>query len=73
MTVLDRIPLERITAEARRIHFWRTVLTILAGVLYGLGWLAGKAVIVGWFALAWTAAAIKVGWQEARKEPSGTR
>lgn len=66
MTFLDHALTERITAEAREIHFWRTVLTVVAGVLYGLGWVAYKAVAGLWLVLAWCGAAVAMGWQEAR-------
>lgn len=64
--LLARIPLEQITREAREIHFWRTVLTLLAGLLYGVGWVVGKALGVLWLAGAWVVAAVKVGYREAR-------
>jgi hypothetical protein len=66
MTFFDQVLAERITAEARQIHFWRTVLTVLAGLLFGVGWLAYKTVAGVWFVLAWCGAAVKVGWQDAR-------
>lgn len=68
MTFLDHAMTERITAEARETHFWRTVLTVIAGLLFGIGWIAYKAVAGLWFALAWVGTAVKVGWQEARTD-----
>lgn len=58
---------ERITAEARQVHFWRTVLTVLAGLLYGAGWITARLFGVLWLALTWSAVAVKVGWTEGRK------
>lgn len=68
-TVLERVPVDRIQAEAREIQFARTVLTVFAAVLYAVGWIAGKA----WGTVAWSIAAVKVGWQEARvaRPPDG--
>lgn len=66
MTFFDQALTERITVEARQIHFWRTVLTVVAGLLFGLGWISYKAVAGLWLVAAWSAAAVKVGWQEAR-------
>jgi hypothetical protein len=37
------------------------VLTVIAAVLFALGWLAGKACV----AAAWCWAALAVGWDEA--------
>lgn len=65
--VLDRVPVDRISAEAKDIHFWRTVLTGIAGLLYGLGWITAKTFTVLWLAMVWVGAAVKVGWQDARK------
>lgn len=65
--VLDRVPVDRITAEARKIRFWRTVLTLLAGLLFLIGWSVAKAFGVAWLVAAWTATAVKVGWLEGRK------
>lgn len=68
---LDRVPLERISAEAREVQFGRTVLLALAGLLYGASWLAAKAFTLLWRAVAWMGVAIKVGWTEARKPSVG--
>jgi uncharacterized membrane protein YedE/YeeE len=66
MVTLERIPTERITAQAREVHFWRTVLTLIAGLLFGIGWLLAKAFTAAWFALAWCAIAGREGWRSAR-------
>jgi hypothetical protein len=66
VTFFDQVMTERITREARDIHFWRTALTVIAGLLFGIGWVAYKALAAIWFVLAWCAAAVKVGWREAR-------
>lgn len=68
--LLDRVPVDRISVEARDIHLGRTLLTIVALVLWGIGWVAGKALVVVWAAVAWSAAAVKVGWADAR-QPAG--
>jgi hypothetical protein len=65
--VLERVPVDRITAEAKDVRFWRTVLTAVAGLLYGIGWLAAKTVTVLWRSVVWIGVAVKVGWQDARK------
>lgn len=64
---LNRVPVERITAEARQVQFARTLLTVIAGVLYGIGWLAGKVLGTLWLAMVWSVTAVKVGWVEARE------
>ena len=58
------VPLERISAEARELRFARTVLTLLGGLLFGLGWIVARACRAAWATLAWSAAAVRVGWRE---------
>lgn len=41
---------------------WRVVLTAVAAVLYGLGWMAAKAL----HGAVWAWTAVRVGWVEAR-------
>lgn len=67
MTFLDDVMTERITLEAREVRFWRTVATILAGLLFGLGFMVAKTFGLLWFALAWSVTAVRVGWREGRK------
>lgn len=61
-TVLDRVPVDRITTQARDVRFGHTVLTVIAAVFFSLGWMVAKV----WLAIVWCAVAVKVGWQEAR-------
>lgn len=61
--VLDRVPVQRISTEAREVHFGRTALTVIAALFYVIGWLVAKL----WLAVAWCGTAVKVGWQEARR------
>jgi hypothetical protein len=70
VAVLERVPVARISAEASQIRFFPMVLTLVGGLLFGVGWLAAKACTVAWSALTWTFAAMRVGWQEgmARKD-----
>ncbi|HEU4542211.1 MAG TPA: hypothetical protein VFR23_13870 [Jiangellaceae bacterium] len=70
-TLLDRVPLERITTEAREVHVGRTLATLIAGLLYLVGWVAARVFAVVWFGVAWSATAVKVGWEEARKPAGG--
>lgn len=67
MVVLDDATVELITVRAREIRFWRTVLTLLAGLFYGIGWTAARVCGGVWLALAWMFTAVRVGWQEGRK------
>lgn len=66
MATLERVPFDRITEQARQVEFTRTVLTVLAGLLYGLGWVTAKTLTGLWLVLAWSATAVRLGWVEAR-------
>lgn len=64
--VLERVPVERISERARSASPGRVVLTVIAAVLFGLGWAAFKAVAVSWLVIAWCGSAVVEGWQSAR-------
>lgn len=68
----ERVPVEEITSQARKIRFWRTVLTGIAGLLFGVGWLAAKACALVWLGAAWSVTAVRLGWREARRGAAGT-
>lgn len=61
--VFSRVPVEEISAQARQVRPGVAVLTVIAAVFFGAGWLAGMAVL----AVAWAAIAVREGWREARK------
>lgn len=44
----------------------RALLTVLAALLAGVGWVAFTAAAGVWVALSWCRAALVVGWVEAR-------
>jgi uncharacterized membrane protein YedE/YeeE len=64
---LDEVMTARITAEAKQIHPGRALLTLIAAVFFGVGWVLAKLCRITWFVVAWSVAAVKVGWQEGRK------
>jgi hypothetical protein len=71
MSLVDRVTVDRISTEARDIHFTRTVVTLLATVLWLAGWCAGKVLGGIWLAVCWSAVACKVGWTDARGSYGG--
>lgn len=75
MTTLDQLmDTDRITREAREVQFGRTLLTIIAAVLFGLGWIVAKTFTVLWLVVTWSAVAVKLGWQAGRSPaPQPTR
>lgn len=68
MVTVDTQVLEQISARSREIHFWRTVLTVLAGVLAAVGWITFQVFAVSWRASTWTFAAVKYGWDQAKEQ-----
>ena len=66
-TLLDRVPVDRISQRAHAAKPGRTVLAVITGLLFGLGWLAYKACAVGWLALVWCGSAVIEGWQASRQ------
>jgi len=71
--VLDRVPVDRITVEAQQVRVGRTLLTVIAAVLYGIGWVPAKVLGSLWLAAAWAGTAVKIGWTEARMPTGGQR
>jgi hypothetical protein len=70
-TFLDRVPADEITARARAARPGRTLLTLLAGALFGAAWLAGKTFAVLWLGAVWCWAAIDMGWKASHgNQPS---
>ena len=69
--VLDRVPVDEITAQARQVRFWRTVLTVIAGALYGLGWVTARAFAIVWLAASWCWVAVREGWRASRGPSRG--
>lgn len=72
-SVLDRVPVDEITAQAREVKPARTALTLVAGVLFGVGWVAAKAFEVLWLAVTWSWTAVRVGWESAHGPSRGKR
>lgn len=66
VTWVQRVPVDQINEQAKEVRFWRTVLTVIAGLLFALGWLAAKGFAVTWLAVSWSVVAVRVGWSEAR-------
>ena len=73
-TLTERIPVDEITEQARQVHFWRSAATLVAAVLFGLGWVAFKFFAVAWFGVVWCGCAVREGWREGRgAKPSQVR
>lgn len=62
---MTALTLDRISVEVRRIHIGRVLLTMVAAVLYSLGWTARTAIVGVGFAVTWCVAAVRLGWSEA--------
>lgn len=71
--ILERVPFDEITDQARQVRFWRTAATVIAFLLFGLGWVVAKTFGVTWFALAWAGCAVREGWREGRRASGPAR
>lgn len=65
-TLLERVPVEQIRTEARTVRFLPALLALVTAILFGVGWLVGKAFAVLWLALVYAGTAVKVGFRAAR-------
>lgn len=63
--MLQQATLDQIREQARTLTPLRTLLTLLASVLYGIGWLAAKTLGTVWTGLTWSYAAVVVGWKSS--------
>jgi uncharacterized membrane protein YdjX (TVP38/TMEM64 family) len=69
--MLDRVPVDAITEQARAAKPGRVLLTVLAGALFGAAWLVAKTWGALWLAVSWCFVAARLGWCEARgNQPS---
>ena len=70
-SVLDRVPLDEITAQARQVRFGRSLLTLIAAVLFGIGFCVAKVFAVAFLAAAWSWTALRVGFEAAHGPTRG--
>jgi hypothetical protein len=62
-TVLDRVPVDEITEQARAVRPGRTVLTVIAACLFGVGWVTARVFAVLWLSVMWSGVAVREGWR----------
>lgn len=64
--------LEQVDHDARELRPHLVILTLVAGVLFALGWLVGVVFRGVWLVVAWSIAAAKVGFKTGRGKRRGT-
>lgn len=69
MSVLDRVPVDRIAERAAQINLARALLTLLVVVPWLVGW-SGRMAYRG---LVFGAAAVAVGWEAGGPKPQQRR
>jgi hypothetical protein len=69
VALLEAVPVNRISDQAREIQFGRTLLTVFAAVFFAVGWVAAKT----WLAVTFSAVAVKAGWLAAREPAPALR
>ncbi len=62
-SVLDRVPVDQITEQAQQVRPGRAALTVIAAVLFGLGWIVARVFAVLWLAAMWCGVAVREGWR----------
>ena len=62
-SVLDRVPVDEITEQAQQVKPGRAALTVVAAVLFGLGWVTARVFAVLWLAVMWCGVAVREGWR----------
>ena len=67
--ILDRVPVEQITEQARQVRFGRTVLAFVAFLLIWAGRIAGYT----WLVPVWCALALREGWRDVHPKVSDGR
>jgi hypothetical protein len=65
----ERVDLERISDQAREVHAGRFVLSLIAALFIGIGWVA-RMVFLG---AVWCAFAVQAGWTMAGERPGVSR
>lgn len=64
MTALtEQFSLDDLEAKAREVRPGRTLLTALAAVLFGIGWVTARVFAVAWLAFTWSWVAVREGWR----------
>lgn len=73
MVVLDavacRLPVVDLRRSVRRAS--RLALAVLAAVLYGVGWVPARTVVVTVAVATWAWSLVALGWHEARHPRAG--
>ena len=59
-SLLERVPVDEISAQARDVRFAETLLRLIAFLLISVGKAAGCA----WLIPVWCALAVREGWRE---------
>ena len=63
--LLDRVPIDRIEAQAKPVDLGRVCKVAVMAVVYGLAFSTRKVGIGIGVTLGWIGAAAKTGWQDA--------
>lgn len=67
LRVLERVPVDRIEAQAKPVDLGRLLMVLVIGLFYLLGFITRKVLLVAGMGLGWMLAAAKTGWQDAAK------
>ena len=65
--LLERVPIDRIQAQAKPVDLGRVLATLVVGFFYLLGFVVRKVALMLGVLLGWVIAAVVTGWQDAGK------
>ena len=64
MTALtEQFSLDDLAGKAQAVKPGRAVLTVIAAVLFGIGWVTARVFAVLWLAFTWSWVAVREGWR----------
>lgn len=72
-TWTERIPVDEITEQAQEAKPGRVLLTVAAGVLFGVGWITARIFAVLFLAASWSFVAIREGWRASHGPSRASR
>lgn len=73
MAVLDRVPVDRITARAATIRLLPLLLSLCALPFVSVGWLVFWVITGAGIAIRWVSAAFLVGYELGREQRARAR
>lgn len=73
-TIVDVVPVEKISERARELRPGRVAQSVIGGLLFALGWLVMNTLRGAWWVISWCLAGFLTGWDSAaHRQPRRSR